>query len=368
MLAIVSLALLADFPIVDVFTQDELYECGGEIRIPQMTVTPSGVLLIGQCRKTNSSAAHVGLGDDQTHCRVLSKFSSDNGLTWSPMKILTPEVGHSHGVAVYDSVRKQTLLQWQYHPNVDPSLNSTMYQAWSSDDGATWSPARDITSQLAGCNPAAPDLMMVGSAGSHVQSSSGRLLFFGHADRTACRWWSDDGGLTYQTSDVYTGNEAAVAEFAPSQVYMTARGNVYPWAGNRTSSWSADDGATFTPPASAPITEAANNSFGCSVGLVADPLPTAGGAPARLFQSLPAGPGRSNLIVRCSLDGGRTWPRLTHINPGATGKDAKAAYSALRLVEPQGDGVGERLLLVVWEVAAAAGFSAQLVNTTNWCV
>ncbi len=339
-----------DDDIVEVFTADEVAQCGN-IRIPQITVTPHGVLLLGQCRKANASLSSQRhhdhpLFDDQSQAKVVSKFSPDFGKTWTaPMRVLTPRPGHSHGQVVYDRVRNRVLLHYQFHPSSDPSFNSSMFQRVSQDCcGHIWGPIREITGTVnPRCNPHAPQFMQVGSAGSKVQTSSGRIIFLGHAngkeERAACRWWTDDGGETYDSTGPYLGNEASVAEvFADGgdrAVYMDARGLAYAWAGNRTSSWSANDGSTFTPPAASPVREDA--TFGCSAGL----LSSADGK--LLFLSEPAGPGRIGLTVHCSRDGGHTWP-FSQVVGGAQNA---AAYSAMRLVK-DADGQQDRIL-IVWE-------------------
>ena len=95
--------------VTTVFSTAEVEQCGN-IRIPQMTVTPSGVLLAAQCRKANHTTNSTGLGDDMVRAKVVTKFSSDLGQTWGPMKVLTP-IAHSHGQVVYDAVRKRVLLR-----------------------------------------------------------------------------------------------------------------------------------------------------------------------------------------------------------------------------------------------------------------
>merc|ERR1719149_223735 len=87
---------------VEIFTADEVAQCG-DIRIPQMTVTPSGILLAAQCRNANSSLENgfVGVGDNMVKSKVVTKFSKDHGITWGPMQVLTP-ISHSHGQVVYD--------------------------------------------------------------------------------------------------------------------------------------------------------------------------------------------------------------------------------------------------------------------------
>ena len=48
---------------------------------------------------------------------------------------------------------RQVVLQYQYHPNAMPELNSRTLQRISRDDGLTFSSEVDLTDQLNGCNP-----------------------------------------------------------------------------------------------------------------------------------------------------------------------------------------------------------------------
>lgn len=349
-----------------VFTDEELSRCGAKntpgIRIPQTTVTPSGVLLLAQCRQAVASPGAGGLEDDQSRARVISKFSHDNGTTWGPMQVLSGEgVGFSHGQAVYDRKRKRVLLQYQYHPSTDPEFNSTLFQSVSGDDGMTWGSPRDITKKIATCNPNAPHNMQVGTAGSKIQTSSGRILFVGHASKgQACRWWTDDGGETYETSSNYLANEASVAEVHPNGwIYMNGRSGKNSWKPNRTSWTSRDDGTSFSPPRASTLVE--DNNEGCSAGLVAEP--STGDHIRRLFFSEPAGPGRVGLRVHCSLDGGETWP---HSVPVGDATDA-AGYSSLRFVTRDS---GNVRLLVVWEWHpendTRKNFKYTIIDT-DWC-
>ena len=180
-----------------VFTEAELALCGGKIRIPEMVWTPSRILLVAQCRCWGFPVAKSGgcdhpappatgddgstdstppLTDNMIYTKVVTKASADNGRTWENFTVVTP-ISYSHGMPVYDRVAKQVVLQYQYHPNVEPTLNSTLFQRVSRDDGLTWGPARDITAQIQGCNPEAPQEMQVIAAGSKIQTASGRLMF-----------------------------------------------------------------------------------------------------------------------------------------------------------------------------------------------
>jgi hypothetical protein len=79
------------------------------------------------------------------HAKVISKASSDGGRSWVNFTVHTP-LSHSHGAAIYDRVAKQVVLQYQYHPNPRPVLNSSYLQRVSRDDGlASHGPGKVIS-------------------------------------------------------------------------------------------------------------------------------------------------------------------------------------------------------------------------------
>ena len=240
------------------------------------------------------------------------------------------------------------LLQYQFHPAVNPEFNSSYFQKVSHDDGHTWSEARVVTDLLKGCNPIAPNYMQVETAGAKIMTSSGRIIFAGHggAGGTGCRWWTDDGGDTYKTSSLYPANEVSFAEVAPNVIYMNGRAGKNPWNPHRTAWTSRNDGTNFSEPYECPLKDDDNHGF--SVGLVALPVP--GGIENRtLFLSEPQGPHRVGLRVHCSRDGGSTWPWSTLL--GAA--NDRAAYSSMVAINHSTQ------LLVVWE-------SLDEENKQNW--
>ena len=106
---------------IPVFTDSEIKQCGGLIRIPELTMTPSRILLFAQCRhaRENHTASNpnlANLGDNMLRAKVVSKASADGGKTWHNWTIHTKDVGHSHGKAIYDRIAKQVakhnLLGW----------------------------------------------------------------------------------------------------------------------------------------------------------------------------------------------------------------------------------------------------------------
>ena len=122
-------------------------ECG-QIRTPEIVSTPSALLLFGQCRSANKSAVADGAdggssggaaaarrssesggdssngnatyGDDMRSVRIVLAASTDGGKTWTNRGYVTTQLGTSVGVALYDSVRKQLVFQYQSFTESNP--------------------------------------------------------------------------------------------------------------------------------------------------------------------------------------------------------------------------------------------------------
>merc|ERR1711871_656533 len=99
------------------------------------------------------------------------------------MQTLSPR-GQNHfanGAAIYDSQRKRLVVQYNFIPggSTAPVVNTSTFQIFSSDDGETWTEPQDITDMLAACNPNIGN-MQVQTAGSKIQTPSGRLVWAGH--------------------------------------------------------------------------------------------------------------------------------------------------------------------------------------------
>ena len=363
---------------VRVFSDAELAKCGGKIRIPQLVWTPSRLLLIAQCRCWGWPVAKTGgcdhpstvdtaspsLNDNMLYSRVISKASID-GHNWENFTVLSP-TSHSHGMPIYDRITQAVILQYQYHPNESPELNSTLFQRISRDDGLTWEDARNITAEIKGCNPSIDEMQVI-SAGSKIQTKSGRLMFSGHTNGRhqgmACIWYSDDHGKTYSTWGPFKGDEASFAELHPAgHLLLNGRGLNFPWSPNRTDYFSDDGGTTWTSGGASTLLD--NNLFGCEGALAA--VPTTHGMPT-LYFSEPVGSNRTNLVLRCSHDGGKTWPSALPVNG-----NGPAAYSALLPLWSKRDADGSSYkLLIMWEEYPNRGppssFLAQTVNV-DWCL
>merc|ERR1712113_390515 len=109
------------------------------------------------------------------------------------------------------------------------------------------------------------------TAGSMIQTSSGRLLFAGKAGHhnSVCLWYSDDHGSTYRTTEIMRGNEVSIAELQPGHLIMNGRGLAFDWKPSRATYYSKDDGMFWSSPQ--PSTLRDNNKFGCEAALISVP-------------------------------------------------------------------------------------------------
>ena len=179
-----------------VWTAAEIHTCG-YIRTPQLVATDGPVgktLLFAQCRTAkkgrNVARGNGGLvGDDFLFSRMVVKESLDGGATWGAMRFVSKR-DTGVGVATFDRVTKTLIFQYQTMPDpLDPYRNNTLWQTTSTDEGATWTPPRDISPQIAHCNNNPPKSeMMCGGAGSRIQTAGGRIVFSGHNKDDICVW------------------------------------------------------------------------------------------------------------------------------------------------------------------------------------
>ena len=142
-----------------VFTDAEVAGCD-KIRIPKIVSTPSQLILWGQCRnygasattaRRDTNASLAALGDDFSTNQIVSKTSRDGGKSWGNFRKWGSR-GLSNPTPVYDRLRSAVVLLYQRYPTSDPSFNITTYVQVSKDDGESFGPAVDITSQLRACS------------------------------------------------------------------------------------------------------------------------------------------------------------------------------------------------------------------------
>ena len=373
----------------NIYTQDELKFCGWRIRTPALVRTRKAVHAIGRCCGENlctgkshkcighgknehcwppkqpgddaSLWSHIyddaepRLADDNSFSTTVMKTSWDGGKTWGNFQVLSPkgETGHSCAHGVYDAAGETLIVQWSHFGTntTRPATHVRQWQMTSTDDGQSWTWPEDISAQIAGCSASADNQMYL-SAGSKIQTHTGRMLWPAHSfGGYACVWYSDDGGKTYNTSNILAkANEISVAEVAVKngrhQILMDGRGSDKAWKPHRTRYWSTDDGAHWGKGQASALLDDAGS--GCERALI--------NVEGTLFTSEPQGPGRTKMVLQCSTDNGKTFPK-SHVVNG----DLSGGYSALLGASDLVKGG----LLMLWENDDGNQYAG--VIATDWC-
>jgi len=257
----------------------------------------------------------------EDNAKIIMASSHDDGKTWAHQYPAGERSGIRGPNMIYDAVADNLVLQYQ---TVD---GSKLYQTTSSTNGHQWTDPVEI--KLKECSHTGE------TAGQRVQTSTGRLLFYGGGADSgkypSCLWWSDDHGKTYNSSsDPILSNEVSFARTAGKQIYANGRGVVGKWQPYRIDYRSEDDGITWTRAKS--TLQDPEKGQECERSLVY--------GNGLLYTAEPKGnkdTARADLSVSCSTNGGKTWHNATVV-----GGDNVAGYSSLGVRK---DGK----LLVVWD-------------------
>jgi sialidase-1 len=328
-------------------------------RIPALTVTAKGTLL-AFCEGRKKSTSDTGDID------LILRRSTDGGKTWSPQRAIWDDGPNTCGnpcpVLDPDTGTMWLLLTWNRGDDREDRIiartskdTRRVFVSKSSDDGETWSPPRDITSEAK-----RPEWTWYATGpgngiGLARGAKKGRLVVpcdhvEGEKKGFSHILYSDDRGATWKLggSAREGTNECAVAELADGRLLLNMR-NYDRSQTHRAVCSSPDGGETWTetshdPALLEPI---------CQASLVRASWPE-GASPGRLLFSNPASRKRERMTVRESADEGRTWPagKVLHAGP--------AAYSSLAVL-PDGT-VGclyeageakpyERIVLALFPVA-----------------
>jgi len=253
----------------EVFTQAELEACGWRIRTPALVQTKKAMHVLGRCCGANlcstnphmcvgthckngsSSAIGAELGDDNSDSTTVMKTSWDGGRSWTNFQTITPKgaAGYSCSHGLYDRQRDRVVVQYTRFPTntTRPASSLSTYQVITEDEGRSWTAPRDISDQIRGCSVSEENMMYL-SAGEKIQTKSGRMLWPAHSfGGHACVWYSDDGGDSYNVSEILVGNEVSVAELGDGRILMNGRGSEYPFGpGHRVRYWSYDGEAPLS--------------------------------------------------------------------------------------------------------------------------
>lgn len=297
-------------------------------RIPAITATRDGVLLAFAEGRRYSAA-------DDGDIDLVLRRSFDGGCTWGPLQVVAdagkdtagnpaPVVDPATGDIVLLSCRtlggatERDIVSGA----VDPGVRRVYVQR-SSDDGATWTPQRDITDDV---KP--PGWTWYATGPGHAVAlrggpHPGRLLVPANhslSDGTTSgghSLYSDDGGRTWHIGYVSDGlgtvNESTLAELPDGSVYINARDQGKDPAGRRDDAYSSDGGGTL----SVPFRRQPGLAGPEVQGSVLQTAPSTGGA---LLYSGPSDPAkRRGMQIRTSRDGGESWRVLRTVSQDPAG-------------------------------------------------
>ena len=317
-------------------------------RIPALVETANGTLV---AIADNRGSA---LGDLPNIISIVAKTSTNGGQTWSDMKTIaqgnaTAGTTYGDAAAVYDEEIGKIITIFVGNENYGANRvglwesNSSnilrLYQSESSDNGASWTTPKDISSSIYsaiyGTN-ASNWIGMFAGSGSAVQlkqgTHKGRLMFV-VAARTNSTWggamsnyavYSDDHGATWQVSSVActSGDEAKIVELSNGDLLMSIKNrkdDSSNGTGYRLMAKSTDQGASWTP-------ATVNNNL-MDPACNGDVVSTTYGGTYYLLHSLPASTStRENVTIYISSDNGQTWPISKQVYSGYS------AYSSLEVL------------------------------------
>lgn len=313
------------------------------IRIPSVVVTTKGtVLAIAEGRAFAQA--------DQANNKIILKRSFDGGATWGALQLIANDGANclNNPCTVVDQPSGRVIVMFQSYPanhrerdgTIKPGLDGPdivrNYVITSSDDGATWSPMRDVTRST---KHAAGVTIMASGPGIGIQLRRsvhhlGRILMpfnegpFGRWNVLAV--FSDDGGQTWQVGEPAPGccvtnpagkiislvNEVQMVELSDGSVMLNSR----KWGGQalRKIAVSQDGGRTWSKIEEEP----ALRDNGCMASIFRYSFAGKAERNCLLFSN-PDSAKRENGAIRASYDDGRAWPVKKVLWPGSF------AYSVL---------------------------------------
>ena len=270
------------------------------------------------------------------HIDVVIRRSTDKGQTWSqPLTIAgeDTDTGFGDAALVVNQRNGEIICMFAADRGFFSSTASVpirMYLSKSTDHGVSWSPPRDVTSQIYGAESANPLTVSWQGAfwtsGNATQLRSGRLLAVLPVRETHNRTisnyviYSDDDAQNWNVSSnraSENGNEAKLVELENGYLLMSIRN-----AGTRLFNISKDGGITW----GSPYPQTAILDPSCNGDLIRYTSVSDGYPKNRLLHSIPFSTSRTNVSVLLSYDEGVTWPVRKTIYPG------RSAYSSLTIL------------------------------------
>ncbi|MEO8376978.1 MAG: sialidase family protein [Candidatus Sumerlaeota bacterium] len=318
-------------PIPLTVTEQVLFKSGeggyAVYRIPSLVKTKSGKLLVfAEARRTGKA--------DHGEIDVVMRGSADAGKTWGPMQLVwdagvdtagnpTPVVDQKTGKIILISC-------WNRGSDAESAIMAgtsaagrRVFELTSSDEGVTWSAAREITSSVM-----KGDWRWYATGPCHaIQMASGRIVIpANHSDLApeadhyrSHVFFSDDGGETWALGGDAGArtNESTVVEIPGGPLVLNMRS--YENANQRAITTSTDGGVTWSDTKLDPQLDEPR----CQASLLAV---TSEGKQYFLFSN-PASTKRDHMTVKWSSDAMMTW------NAGLAVYAGPSAYSDMVMAD-----------------------------------
>jgi sialidase-1 len=328
----------------------DLFEAGkggyALYRIPTVVVTPKGTLLVAcEARKSRSDWGQIDL---------LARRSTDGGKSFEKPFLIAPLEGkvERNPAAARQKLGKPGEITVN-NPVLIAARDGTVHFLYcveyarvfcrkSTDEGATWSKAVEITAALEPLRKTYAWQVVATGPGHGLETTKGRLIVpvwlstgagsGAHRPSIVSTLASDDGGKSWkagavvatETEPLRNPNETTVAELPDGRIMLNLRHESK--TRRRAISTSKDGMSGWSPPV---LDEALLDPV-CMGSLL-------NVGKTLYFSNLHSTSGRVNLGLRRSDDAGKTWKNMTLLHKGP------AAYSDLA-ASPEG-----RVLWCVYE-------------------
>lgn len=292
-------------------------------RIPAIVTAPNGDLIAAIDERV-PSCGDLKWSDD---INIVIRRSSDNGNSWSEIETV---VDYPSGQSASDPsmiVDKVTGTIFMFYNFMDLQNEKDVYYfkvIKSTDNGQTWSPPIDITTQIS--KPEWQSDFKFITSGRGIQTSTGKLLnTLVNLNNGLHLYGSDDHGNNWYLIDtpITPGDESKVVELVDGTWMINSRVN---GAGYRVVHISTNEGETwFTE------TDSSLADPGCNASIIRYTSTKSGDDKNRLlFSNANSKDGRINMTVRVSYDEGKSW------TVGETVYGGGSAYSSMTIL-PNGD-------------------------------
>ena len=284
-------------------------------RIPSLVVTKKGTII--------AFAEARASGYDWGHIRMVVRRSEDNGKTWGPEIDLTSEFPDNSCGNPSPVVERETgriFLSYQFRTNPNHANGGPVHVALtqSDDDGKTWTKSKFVTDQF---HPKSRSWQATGP-GHGIQLTQGkykgRLVIPCYGQGSGYVVYSDDKGESWKvggSSPNMNINEAVCVELLEGDVMINARSPGS--TRNRGTCTLGNGGEKLVEGTARFIPELPDPS--CQGSTARYSWPKDGRPGIVLYAGPGAATGRNRATLWASYDEGKTWPSKQEIYQGGSG-------------------------------------------------